>query len=459
MIAIAQVILPLPTKMNLIPIKSPHLLVNPIDENYSYAVNCTFPNSLRILNKAQFDILNAIDNKSSVSSLSDRLGIHIDVLEGFFKLLSETEIVRFDNRFATPQKPVSTKSLNFWVHTTNRCNLTCGYCYISTLNTTNGMLSATQRQLLNKLTETVSRRKITSIKLRLAGGEPLSQFKAWKSFIPEAKTILKALGCDLDVSFITNLTILNEDILTFSKVHNIRFGVSLDGLDQYNDATRRFRNGGGSFNVIDENIRKLLANNIPVSVNTVVNNQNLAGLPDLTRYLINLDIPFRYSIVKGEAVGSELLEQYLMESYAIMGDAIQVGWSFSNRHQFCDLKPNEMGFQTCASGFSGGAIYIDGSFNYCHVHFGDTKQVAFSIFDEDLDIVDMIEQGSHYEDMKSVDCSLCKYKSICTSGCPVYRVAGKDPQCTIYHKFIPLIYELQAMERLKLLRDYKMIAA
>jgi uncharacterized protein len=204
----------------LTPIKSPHLLVKPIDDRYFYAVNCAYPNSLRILNKVQFDILSAIDNQSSMSVLCDKLSIQPSILEGFLNLLSETEIIRFDQRFTKPEKPNTPKSLNFWIHTTNRCNLSCGYCYISTLNTTNGMLAETQRQLLNKLVETVSHRKITNIKLRLAGGEPLSQFKFWKAFIVEAKAILKDLGCELIVSFITNLTILNEDILAFSKANN-----------------------------------------------------------------------------------------------------------------------------------------------------------------------------------------------------------------------------------------------
>lgn len=106
----------------------------------------------------------------------------------------------------------------------------------------------------------------------------------------------------------------------------------------------------------------------------------MEGLPDLTRYLIALDIPFRYSIVKGEAVSAELLERYLAESYMIMREVIQTGWLFASRHQFCDLKPNELGFQTCNSGFSGGAIYIDGSLNYYHVHFGDVTQSAIFHF-------------------------------------------------------------------------------
>ena len=448
--------LPQPTK-TVIPIKSPQLLLRPLDTEHFYVVNCSYPNSLRILNRAQYAILAAIDNQITTTEICTKLAIQPGTLEGFLHMLSATEIIRFDNHFSKPHKPTTPESLNFWIHTTNRCNLSCSYCYISTLNTTGGMSEETKRQLLHKLTQTVKKRKIRQVKFRLAGGEPLTQFKSWKTFIPEAREALKALGCKLELAFITNLTILNDEILSFSKEYNISYGVSLDGLEQHHDASRKFRNGVGSFNMVDENLRKLLSHGLPVSVNTVVNNQNLAGLPDLTRYLIALDVPFRYSIVKGENIDAERLERYLSESYAIMREAIQTGWQFSRRHQFCDLKLNELGFQTCASGFSGGAIYVDGTLNYCHVHAGDTAQPSFSIFEQDMDLVDMIERGSHYEDKKSKDCSLCKYKSICTSGCPIYRVNGKDPQCSIYHTFIPQIYELQARERLKLLEDYGMI--
>ena len=443
--------------MTLIPIKSPDLLIRPIEAGYSYAVNCSYPNSLRILNNAQTEILSAIDGQSSISTLCDKLSVQADVLNSFLTILSETEIIRFDSKFSKPQKPKIPKSLNFWIHTTNKCNLTCSYCYISTLNTTNGMLDATKKQLLRKLVETIKKRKITKVKFRLAGGEPMSQFKSWKAFIPVAKEMVKDLGCELDFSFITNLTILTDEILDFSREHNISYGVSLDGVENYNDTNRKYRSGAGTFKTIDNNLKKLLAHNIPVSTSTVVNNDNLEGLPNLTRYLIDLNVPFRYSIVKGEVINAELLERYLTESYAIMKEAIKSGWSFSNRHQFCDLKPNELGFQTCASGFSGGAIYVDGTLNYCHVNFGDQSQVSNTIFNPNIDLVDMIEQGNHLEDMKSKDCGFCRYKSICTSGCPVYRVDGKDPQCSIYHKFIPLIYELQACERLKLLKEYGIV--
>jgi uncharacterized protein len=395
---------------------------------------------------------------ATIEQISRRLGVDEDGITGLLDLLQRTEIIRFDGRFNVPSRPKTPTSLNFWIHTTNRCNLACSYCYISTLQQSGGMSDTTKARLLSKMEQTVRNKDIRYIKFRLAGGEPLVQFKSWKAFIPEAKRRLAALGCGFEASFISNLTILTDDIISFAREYGISFGISLDGISRFNDAARPFVSGAGSFEKVDRNLRKLIDAAIPVSVNTVVTNQNLEGLPDLTRYLVELDVPFRYSIVKGQPIDAVLLERYLIESYQVMEAAIAEGWQFSNRHQFCDLKPNELGFQTCASGFSGGAIYVDGTLNYCHVHFGDSAEPSYSILDEGIDLVDMIEQGSHYEDMKSADCLKCRYQSVCTSGCPVYRVDGKDPQCAIYHKFIPLIYELQAKERLKLLQDCRMMA-
>jgi uncharacterized protein len=409
------------------------------------------------LNRPQYDILQAINNQDDLNVLSERLGIQTDLLEKFLLILSKTEIIKFDDDFSLPQTPEKPKSLNFWIHTTDACNLGCSYCYISTLNTSKGMKEEVRKQLLHKLTEVVKLKGIRHIKLRLAGGEPLGQFKVWKSFIPEMKAVLAEKGCKLDIGFLTNLTILNDDILVFAKEYNVGFGVSLDGVEATHDATRKFRSGKGSFNVVDANLRKLKDTAVSVSVTTVVSNQNLEGLPELTQYLVDLDIPFRYSVVKGEAIDAELLEQYLSESYRIMESAIIAGWPFAKRFQFCDLKPNELGFQTCASGFSGGAIYVDGSFKYCHVQFGQDTPSDYSIFNQELDLVDMIESGEHLENDRSDDCKKCRYRSICTSGCPIYRVNGKDPQCSLYHRFIPMYFDLQAKERLNLLKKHEIV--
>jgi uncharacterized protein len=215
--------------MMTIPIKSPSLLVRPVEEGYYYAVNCAYPHSLRVLNQAQHDLLNAVDNQADIEEIGERFGLSPDAIEQFLGLMAQTELIRFDSEFSQPIKPERVNSLNFWIHTTNRCNLSCGYCYIGTLNTSGGMPAAVQQQLLVKLVETVERRGLASVKFRLAGGEPLTQFKSWQAFIPEARQRLAEVGCRLDVSFLTNLTILNDDIIAFAKAQRISFGVSLDG--------------------------------------------------------------------------------------------------------------------------------------------------------------------------------------------------------------------------------------
>jgi MoaA/NifB/PqqE/SkfB family radical SAM enzyme len=76
-------------------------------------------------------------------------------------------------------------------------------------------------------------------------------------------------------------------------------------------------------------LRKLIAAGIAVSVNTVVTNLNLTGLPELTRYLIALDIPFRYSIVKGEKIHGELLDEY------VPADARFIVWTAKTHNAVC----------------------------------------------------------------------------------------------------------------------------
>jgi uncharacterized protein len=258
----------------------------------------------------------------------------------------------------------------------------------------------------------------------------------------------KEIGSEFSASFLTNLTYLTEEIVEFAKINKVGFGVSLDGFDFYHDFTRKFHNGKGSFDVVEKNLQVLKDNGIKPSISTVVTGENMEGLPALTEYLIEKNLHFRYSIVRGESINRDRLSNLLTESYHIMENAIEKGWDFSNLHTLCDLKPSELGFQTCASGFSGGAVYVDGGVYFCHVQFGADEKVNGSIFEENSDMLDLIERGSNYVGGRSDDCQTCNYKHVCTSGCPIYRVDGKDPNCGIYHEFLPIIYKLMGKQKL-----------
>ncbi|MDN3588069.1 radical SAM protein [Pedobacter aquatilis] len=430
------------------------MLISEIDDGYVGIVNTWKPKSLKVINSKQNSLLTEIDGKSTILQISKKVGIDIEEIFNFCKMLEPNDLVRFDQSFSSIERPEEPSTLSLWIHTTNKCNLTCNYCYIPTLNTTGGMDVKVQSELLIKLEQTIISRKLRMVKLRLAGGEPLIKFKEWKVFIETAFVIAKRNDCKIKVSFLTNLTVLTQEIISFSKQYQIGFGVSIDGLKENHDDIRKFRNNKGSFDILLNNLNLLIENGISVSTSTVVNNYNFFGLPELTRFLIDKDIPFRYSIVRGEYVDRLSISNYLMECYKLMERSIEDGWRFSN-HTLCDLKPSELGFQTCGAGFSGGAVYVDGGIYYCHVQFGGQKQEVDNIFNTSIDLLSMIEKGNEYEGSKSDDCQSCNYKHVCTSGCPMFRENGKDPNCGIYHQFIPIIYKLQAKERfLEIKKNY-----
>ena len=434
--------------------KSPNLVTGEVGGGFHYVVNTHKPQTLKVVTRRKLEIRQQLNGERTVAELSDRFGTSESVMNSFLRSLEPGEIIQFNDRFSAIKKPPVAQTLNLWIHATNKCNLACSYCYISTLQSSGGMSEAVRQALLNKLLYTVERKKLSLVKLRLAGGEPLLQFKQWKDFIVEAHDKFRNTGCQLQIAFVSNLTLLNDEMIAFAAQYHIEFGVSLDGVAHHHDATRVFHNGKGSFDLIRKGLDQLVSARIPVSTTTVVSDQNMEGLPDLTHYLVGLNIPFRYSIVKGVPVDREKLARYLSESYDIMEEHIGRGWQFSKKHQLCDLSPTQLSTQACASGFSGGAVYNDGQVYFCHVQFGSGAGIAGNVFDNDRDLLEEIEGVAHFEGMRSTDCARCAYKHICSSGCPMYRVNGKDPNCGLYHRFLPRIFQLQGKERLCLIQKH-----
>ncbi|MXV17712.1 radical SAM protein, partial [Pedobacter sp. HMF7056] len=102
---------------DLVPRRSPELLSGLINDDYGYTVNCSYPHSFRVLNRRQYEILQGVDGVADLTAIADRLAITQALLEKFLAQLARTEIIRFDGAFSRPQKPISPKALNFWIHT------------------------------------------------------------------------------------------------------------------------------------------------------------------------------------------------------------------------------------------------------------------------------------------------------------------------------------------------------
>ena len=427
--------------------KNKNLIISRINDDFYSVVNPFVKNGLRVINKYQHDVLMQIDDGTSLDVLENNTGFDRESLMNFCMMLQEQNILSFSNEFYSVADE-STDPINFtlWVHTTNNCCLRCSYCNIHTLGENSKMSIEVIERLCYKIEETVRKNGFRSVVLRLAGGEPLLQWMDWKYFMRDLKVRLAKINCSLKIVLLSNLVLLNEEIIDWIKTDNIGISVSFDGIGLYQDRARHFKDGSGSFNIVVKNLDKLLENGIHPMILTVVSNNNVEGLPDLTRFLIGKNLSFRYSFVQFEELDLEKVINKLKECLCILSEAIDNGYQFTKNFNLCDLKFLNPYVQTCSNGLTGAAVYVDGDIYFCHTHFGFRPQIG-SIF-SDKDLTQMFREGTYYNDDVAKDCQTCNLRYVCTSGCPLERENGKDPHCDAYKELVPIVYNLMGKERL-----------
>jgi len=330
-------------------------------------------------------------------------------------------------------------SLNFWVHLTDNCNLTCDYCYISTLETHKSMSKNAINEFSNKLYKTILKYpNIKTITLKLAGGEPLSKFDYWNSEIQSLIDIFGKQDIKLNIRIVTNLTILNDDIIEFCKINNITFAVSLDGLNEYHDKYRKFKNQKGSYTIIENNLLKLKNSKVLFAILVTISNDNLDGILELVKYLLDNNITFRLADAKGVNIDKVKLLEVLDNCYKLMEN--YDNFNIKYKHLLCDLNLIEPSNTPCSMGVSGGAIYINGDIYFCHSQFGSNQSLG-NIFETD-DLLSLVQKGYKFHSLSN-ECQECEFKNICAGGCPLYRTNdNKSPMCEIFKSTIPKIKKL-----------------
>lgn len=429
----------------MIPKKNKAIFIVKITDEIFLVVNPHIKNGLKLINLIQKNVLSSINNTSTIEEISNLNNLSIDQTKQIIEILTQKKFVSFDGNFIEYKPNNNSKTIGFWIHTTNTCNLNCSYCYIKTKKIEH-MPNKTINCFYDNIIHTVKKHKLTNVKLRIAGGEPMYTLKSWKPILLKLKKELQENNCKLSGSFLTNLTILNQNIIDDIKELGMNIGVSMDGLREYHDKNRSFINGKGSFDKLNKNLDLLLKNNIKPFIMTVVSDENLDGLPDFTRWLIKRGLKFRFSIVNGGIIDYVKLKKTLNQCFTILEDEIKKGYSFSESFKLDNLSFLSPSYRNCGSGTRSGAIYINGDIYFCQTHFGKNKDLG-NIFKE-KDLLKLIKKGSIYLEGLKNECYNCKYFLICSGGCPAYRKDNKSYDCDFYKKIIPKIYYLLGKERL-----------
>jgi uncharacterized protein len=157
------------------------------------------------------------------------------------------------------------------LHLTTDCNLRCKYCYAP-----HAHRASMAPEIAKRAVDLAVELGRSSACVSYFGGEPLLRYELLKELTSYANERGHAAGTQMHFRLSTNGTLLNEENLAFFRDNNVLFAISLDGDQQSHDAQRVFKNGRGSFEVIDKKLDMILHYN-PITVFTSVITPPTAG--------------------------------------------------------------------------------------------------------------------------------------------------------------------------------------
>jgi uncharacterized protein len=166
----------------------------------------------------------------------------------------------------------------FVFNVTQKCNLSCKYCY--SLVSESGANAGPVRDILRRAVDLAGHR----LAIELHGGEPLVLFPALAQAIPEVERYAQSKGKTLSFLMVTNGTLINRPIARFLKQHDFAVIVSLDGPAAIHDRYRTTARGAGSYARVMAGIRRLQAEGIALSVNSVVAADSVETILEVYRH-------------------------------------------------------------------------------------------------------------------------------------------------------------------------------
>jgi uncharacterized protein len=154
-------------------------------------------------------------------------------------------------------KPFPQRSLV--LNVANDCNLGCTYCFASQGDygaPKRFMSQETARESVDFLLQNSGDHPIVT--LVFFGGEPLMNFRLISDTVAYATQAGELVGKQVEFSMTTNATYLTPEIIHFLRDHRIGVSVSIDGPKKFHDLRRTYKNGMGSYDMIQPRIMNLL---------------------------------------------------------------------------------------------------------------------------------------------------------------------------------------------------------
>lgn len=364
---------------------------------------------------------------------------------------------------------------NFLVVPSYACNLHCIYCYEQTY-----MIKGTtdidpiemvdlQFDRIDKIMNVYQKKfgkPEDNIRITIMGGEPLLRcnLKTIDYIFKQAekrKYTIDIVSNGVDLNYFINLFNQYKSIL-----HHIQ--ITVDGIKEIHDKRRIFHNGKGSFDLIMNNIKEAINNDILIILRVNVDSSNINELSELANVLVdefkyNDKLkPYLYLLQDGGCSG----EQNIVDEKIGIETVFELEEKNSNMkifrkkfhpENFIESIFNDVPYQPVLRhcGASKNQFILDCKSNVykCWHGIGNNGYRVGTFYPkyelDDKKINDWFNRSANI----LPKCKQCKYRYICGTGCPAAKHMSDDsmninePNCVNYNELIKTIV-LEKMKKI-----------
>lgn len=340
--------------------------------------------------------------------------------------------------------PLTTLILNV----STGCNLSCTYCYKEDLATPSNGLKMSYDTAVESiemlLRESPGQKKYNIV---FFGGEPLTHMPLIRQVVEFCQHRFAQIDATPDFTLTTNATLLNAELIDWFKSHRFGLTVSMDGPQGLHDKNRLTVGGHGSYAVVSEKVRLLLAAGMPRPVGCRVTlTRGITQVETIFHHLYH-DLGFHEvgfgPVTSGDLAAFNLDGRELEQVFAGMkrlgrrylAHALENrNLGFGNMHQLMtDLHEGNKKQLPCGAGVALLAVDTSGGLNLCH-RFTGSDLPLFGNVKEGIDRPRLARFVEQRLDRSATGCETCRIRNLCSGGCyhESYAKTG-DPAAPTYH--------------------------
>lgn len=373
---------------------------------------------------------------SDYDALADEKEVDADLLKEMYRqgiLVDDrkTEVLKY--KYFYYGKAFDRSILILSIAPTMKCNFCCEYCFEGDNKTFPAMTKEVEDAIVNYLLS----KKERAIYISWFGGEPLLAFPT----IYAISERLNKEGVDFHSNMITNGSLFTDTIIENLQELNLTYvQISLDGVGETHDKRRHYKNGKPSFSDVANNIDKLLAHNIRLTLQVTVDNNNATAYQEVYEYM-NERYPRQMEEKQLQIACNHVQDRTSFDTAGACFSDRQLhenNLKYFNEGKYEELIPRLPGLKMPCMYRSASSFAIDskGYMYRCLEHLGQPARSVGNVVDAKVSFAKMATTTFFKDPFEDEECLHCSVLPICGGGCPVdcEKCSSKEKNYCSYYK-------------------------